>query len=146
MCLTQPGLEQAHNKWWKHDSLLILPGVRSGAAEIRNRPESSCRGAGGTVRPMAWWFSAGRVAEGKVEVRKGTWEERVCIVHQSLASQCIPKPLVWGWLLVEETKPAEQWEQEVGEKSERIWITAVVQWNFTVPFKNEIQFIFRIWF
>lgn len=22
----------------------------------------------------------------------------------------IPKPLLWGWLLVEETKPAEQWE------------------------------------
>lgn len=31
-----------------------------------------------------------------------------------------------------------------GRESERSWITAVVQWNFTVPFKNEIQFIFRI--
>lgn len=26
----------------------------------------------------------------------------------------IPKPPLWGWLLVEETKPAEQWEQKVG--------------------------------
>lgn len=32
-----------------------------------------------------------------------------------------------------------------GSEAERSWITAVVQWNFTVPFKNEIQFIFRIW-
>lgn len=118
---TVPGTEQTHDKWWKNESLLILPGVKSGDTEISSGcwiPQQSslgrqtpCLGGSqlgwGQREGWRWW--------------KETKEDYCLMRAPSLGVLgFVPKPLCWGWLLVEETKPAEQWGPWVGENQREI--------------------------
>lgn len=123
----------------KHKALLGLLGVRP-------RDAGPVLSSGEQPGPMSGEFW---VDEGLRE-RTGWWREgrRAESDEGSIPWQLhfFLKPLLWRWLLEEEALPAEEREQAAGGSgAERSWLPAVVQW-ISVPFKNGIQCIFRIWF
>lgn len=131
----------ACTQWSKHKARLIL-------LRVRPRDAGSFSRTGGTTY-LALCPGSSQLMKvwGKGQGEERKWR-RAESDEDSILWQpnFIPKPLLWRWSLAEEAKPAEQRAAAGGSEAERSWITAVVQWNFTVPFKNEIQFIFRIWF
>lgn len=140
---TEPGAGLAHSRWWRNESRSIRPGVKSRDVETGSGPWIFLeRGRRHTARcpvlVVPSWMGCGGLAD----YREGGGGEGTTPWRPWF----YPHTSGLGVVAGVGDKNSRTLGAVGGSKSERNWVTAVVQWNFTVPFKNEIQFIFRIWF
>lgn len=82
----------------------MVVGLDSSGSREGGKPMTPCPGGSR--------LDEGGEVKGRVGVLKGSREGLSLVRAPFLGSpNFIPKPLLWGWLLVSETKPAAHWEQ-----------------------------------